>query len=152
MSTFPDVLRDGAWNSNPQNYQIFPFPLAAPGTKPPRQIALNLALNLVMKCYDVATNLAEVDMNFFNIQPISYLKTNTSDVVKQVQETHEPVAITVNGKVQAIVQDPLSYQKTQDQLTMLRILAHGRKQVEEGRVTDHDEFFAQLEAEDNESH
>ena len=105
-----------------------------------------------MKCYDVATNLAEVDMNFFNIQPISYLKTNTSDVVKQVQETHEPVAITVNGKVQAIVQDPLSYQKTQDQLTMLRILAHGRKQVEEGRVTDHDEFFAQLEAEDNESH
>ena len=91
-------------------------------------------------------------MNFFNIQPISYLKTNTSDVVKQVQETHDPVAITVNGKVQAIVQDPLSYQKTQDQLTMLRILAHGRKQVEEGKVTDHDDFFAQLEAEDNESH
>ena len=43
-------------------------------------------------------------------------------------------------------------QKTQDQLTMLRILAHGRKQVEEGKVTDHDEFFAQLEAEDNENH
>lgn len=67
-----------------------------------------------------------------------YLKTNTSDVVKQVQESHNPVANTVNGKVQAIVQDPLSYQKTQDQLTMLRILAHGRKQVEEGKVTHHD--------------
>ena len=90
-------------------------------------------------------------MNFANIQPISYLKTNTSDVVRQVQETHEPVAITVNGKVQAIVQDPLSYQKTQDQLTILRILAHGRKQIEEGKVTDHDEFFAQLADEDKES-
>lgn len=85
-------------------------------------------------------------MKFLNIQPISYLKTNTSDVVKQVQQTHDPVAITVNGKVQAIVQDPVSYQKTQDQLTMLRILAHGRKQIDEGKVTDQDDFFAQLEA------
>lgn len=88
-------------------------------------------------------------MNFLNVQPISYLKTNTSDVVKLVQETHDPVAITVNGRVQAIVQDPLSYQKTQDQLTMLRLLAHGKKQVEEGKVTDHDDFFAQLDAEDS---
>lgn len=87
-------------------------------------------------------------MKHSNIQPISFLKTNTSDVVRQVQETRDPVAITVNGRVCAIVQDPVSYQKTQDQLTMLRILAHGRKQVEEGKVTDHDDFFAQLEAED----
>jgi prevent-host-death family protein len=90
-------------------------------------------------------------MKFLNIQPISYLKKNTSDVVKQVQETRDPIAITVNGKVQAIVQDPFSYQKTQDQLAMLRILAHGRKQVEEGKLTDHDDFFAELEAEDNQS-
>ncbi len=88
-------------------------------------------------------------MNFLNVQPISYLKTNTSDVVKLVQETHDPVAITVNGRVQAIVQDPLSYQKTQDQLTMLRLLAHGKKQIEEGKVTDHDDFFAQLDTEDS---
>jgi prevent-host-death family protein len=86
-------------------------------------------------------------MNFLNIQPISYLKTNTSDVVKQVQETRDPVAITVNGKVQAVVQDPVSYQKTQDQLAMLRILAHGKKQIEDGKVIDHDDFFAQLAAE-----
>ena len=88
-------------------------------------------------------------MNFSNIQPISYLKTNTSDVVKLVQATHDPVAITVNGRVQAIVQDPVSYQKTQDQLTMLRLLAHGRKQIEDGKVIDHDDFFAQLDAEDS---
>ena len=90
-------------------------------------------------------------MNFSNIQPISYLKTNTSDVVKQVLETRDPVAITVNGRVQAVVQDPVSYQKTQDQLAMLRILALGRKQIEEGKVIDHDDVVALLEAEDNES-
>ena len=83
-----------------------------------------------------------------NIQPISFLKTNTSDVIKQVQVTHEPVMITVNGKVQAVVQDALSFQQTQDQIALLRILALGKRQIEEGRVTDHDDFFAELEAED----
>jgi prevent-host-death family protein len=117
----------------------------------PRRIVLNLARNLVLLRYSGISNLTEGGMKFLNIQPISYLKTNTSDVVKQVQETHDPVAITVNGKVQAVVQDPVSYQKTQDQLTMLRILAHGRKQVEDGKVSDHDDFFAQLAAEDTES-
>ena len=91
----------------------------------------------------------EGNMNFLNIQPISYLKTNTSDVVKQVLETHDPVAITVNGRVQAVVLDPVSYQKTQDQLAMLRILALGRKQIEEGKVIDHDDVVALLEAEDD---
>lgn len=88
-------------------------------------------------------------MNFSNIQPISYLKTNTSDVVKQVLETRDPVAITVNGRVQAIVQDPVSYQKTQDQIAMLRILALGRKQVEEGKIIDHEDIVALLNAEDD---
>ncbi|HJV00777.1 MAG TPA: type II toxin-antitoxin system Phd/YefM family antitoxin [Burkholderiaceae bacterium] len=88
-------------------------------------------------------------MNFSNIQPISYLKTNTSDVVKQVLETRDPVAITVNGRVQAIVQDPVSYQKTQDQIAMLRILALGRKQVEEGNIIDHEDVVALLNAEDD---
>ena len=91
----------------------------------------------------------EGSMNFLNIQPISYLKTNTSDVVKQVLQTHDPVAITVNGRVQAIVLDPVSYQKTQDQLAMLRILALGRKQIEEGKIIDHDDVVALLEAEDD---
>jgi len=93
----------------------------------------------------------EDGMNFLNIQPISYLKTNTSDVVKQVLETHDPVAITVNGRVQAIVQDPVSYQKTQDQLAMLRILALGRKQSEEGKIINHDDVVALLEAEDDDN-
>lgn len=90
-------------------------------------------------------------MNFLNIQPISYLKTNTSDVVKQVLETQDPVAITVNGRVQAVVQDPVTFQKTQDQIAMLRILALGRKQIEEGKVMDHDDVVALFEAEDKES-
>jgi prevent-host-death family protein len=115
------------------------------------QVALNLVLNLVMPCYDAPTDHGGVMNVMHNIQPISFLKTNTSEVVRQVQETREPVLITVNGKVQAVIQDPLSYQKMQDQLTMLRMLAHGQKQIEQGKVSDHDDLFARLEAEDGES-
>jgi prevent-host-death family protein len=81
------------------------------------------------------------------IHPLSFLATNTDDVLKEAQETQEPVLITVDGKVEAVVQDVQSYQKTQDQLTMLRILAFGRRQIEAGKVTDHDIFAAQMAAE-----
>lgn len=90
-------------------------------------------------------------MNYFDIEPISYLKTNPSDVVRRVQETLEPVGITVNGRVQAVIQDPISFQKTKDQLTMLRILAIGQQQIAEGNVTDHDALFDHLEAEDKQA-
>lgn len=77
--------------------------------------------------------MKEDGMNVFNIYPISYLKKNTSDVLTRLQQTRDPIAITVNDKALAIIQDALSYQKTQDQLTMLRILAHGRNQIEDGK-------------------
>lgn len=87
-------------------------------------------------------------MNLANVQPISYLTSHTSDVVRQVQQTRDPVAITVDGKVQAVVQDAISYQEAQDQLVMLRILALGRKQIEEGKVLDHDAVAALFAAQD----
>jgi hypothetical protein len=39
----------------------------------------------------------------------------------------------------------------QDQLVMLRILAHSQKQIEKGEVTDHDDLFARFAVEDKES-
>jgi prevent-host-death family protein len=117
----------------------------------PEWMVLNLVLNLVMPCYDAVIDRGGAMNVIQNIQPISFLKTNTSDVVKQVQETREPVLITVNGKVQAVIQDPMSYQKMQDQLTVLRILAHGQKQIEHGKVIDHEDLFAQFETQDRES-
>lgn len=81
-----------------------------------------------------------------NVHPMSFLITNTDDVVKQAQDSQEPVMLTVGGQVKIVVQDVLGYQKTQDQLAMLRILALGHKQTAEGKVPDNDDFVAQLNA------
>ncbi len=45
-----------------------------------------------------------------DIQSISELKQNASKLVKQVQETREPIVLTVNGKPAAILQDVESYE------------------------------------------
>ncbi|CAD7776770.1 Antitoxin Phd_YefM, type II toxin-antitoxin system [Candidatus Methanoperedenaceae archaeon GB37] len=36
-----------------------------------------------------------------DIKPISYLKSKTADLLKQINETHRPVIITQNGKPRA---------------------------------------------------
>lgn len=68
------------------------------------------------------------------IKPISYLKANAAKVVEGLAETGEPLVITQNGEAKAVIQDVKSYEKTQETLALLKILALGDRQVEEGRV------------------
>lgn len=85
-----------------------------------------------------------------HFQSLRYLATNACEVIEQVQATHRPVMITVNGEIQAVVQDIHGYQRLRDQIALLKILVFGKNAIEEGNVTDHDDFFAELEAEDQE--
>jgi len=69
-----------------------------------------------------------------NIKPISYLKANASDVVNQLQEQREPMIITQNGEAKMVVQDIESYEKIQQTLALLKILALGQQQIEAKQV------------------
>ncbi len=71
-----------------------------------------------------------------NIKPISYLKANASDVVNQLQEQREPMIITQNGEAKMVVQDIESYEKTQQTLALLKILALGQRQIETEQVVE----------------
>jgi prevent-host-death family protein len=86
-----------------------------------------------------------------NSHPLSFLVSNTSDVLKQAKQTQLPVMITVNGEVAGVVQDIAAYKKSQEELALLRILVHGQKEIAEGKITDHNDFFTELEAENRES-
>jgi hypothetical protein len=90
-------------------------------------------------------------MNFVKpSRSISFHMTNARSVIDPVQATPEPFAITVNGKIDAVVQDMESCQRTRDQIALLNMLALGRQEIDAGNVTNHDDFFAELEAEDEE--
>ena len=68
------------------------------------------------------------------IKPISYLKANTADILRRMAESREPFVITQNGVAKAVIQDVASYEQTQETLALLKILALGNRQIEEGKV------------------
>ena len=67
-----------------------------------------------------------------DIKPISYIKTNAADMLKRVNETHNPIVITQNGEAKAVLLDTESYQDMRNSLGILKILAEGEKAAEEG--------------------
>jgi len=78
------------------------------------------------------------------VKPISYVKANAADLIRELKESGEPLVITQNGEATAVMQDVASYEATQETLALLKILALGRRQVEEGRTVPADEVFRRL--------
>jgi prevent-host-death family protein len=68
------------------------------------------------------------------IKPISYFKANAAEIIQELNEVGEPMIITQNGEARAIVQDIVSYERTQETLALLKILALGEQQVKEGKT------------------
>ena len=69
------------------------------------------------------------------IKPISYLKAHAADIVRQLSEQKQPLIITQNGEAKVVVQDIKSYEENEEMLALLKILALGNSQVEQGNVT-----------------
>ncbi len=78
------------------------------------------------------------------IKPISYFKANAAEIIAELGEIGEPMIITQNGEAKAVVQDIASYEKTQETLALLKILALANRDIEEGRYRPAKEVFADL--------
>ncbi len=68
------------------------------------------------------------------IKPISYLKSHAAEIVRNLGQQREPLIITQNGEAKVVLQDIESYEQTQETLALLKILALGNRQIEEGKV------------------
>ena len=80
------------------------------------------------------------------IKPISYLKANAAEVVRQLTEQREPLVITQNGEAKLVIQDVASYEATQETMALLKILALGNRQIAEGKVVTAAEAIKRLRA------
>lgn len=60
-----------------------------------------------------------------HLKPISYLKSNATEVLRQLAELQEPFLLTQNGEVKAVLQDVASWERTQETLARLKALAVG---------------------------
>lgn len=96
-------------------------------------------------------------MNFVeDIKPISYLKSNTTDIVKSFDDgVQGPMIITQNGEAKMVVLSIADYQKAKDaeqanreKMAFLQLMAMGSKEIERGEVISGDDFLASLDRED----
>ncbi len=78
------------------------------------------------------------------IRPISYLKAHAAEVVRDLAEQREPMVITQNGEAKVVIQDIRSFEETQETLALLKILALGNRQIEEGKYLPSADVFARL--------
>ena len=68
------------------------------------------------------------------IKPISYLKAHAAEIVRNMSGQIEPLVITQNGEPKVVIQDIESYEKTLETMALLKILALGNRQIDEGKV------------------
>ncbi len=78
------------------------------------------------------------------IKPISYLKAHAAEIVRNLGEQREPLVITQNGEAKAVIQDIESFEQTQETMALLKILALGNRQIEEGRTQPAAEVIKRL--------
>lgn len=78
------------------------------------------------------------------IKPISYLKAHAADIVRKLATEREPLVITQNGEAKIVVQDIESYEEAQETLALLKILALGNRQIENGNVQPAAEVISRI--------
>ena len=78
------------------------------------------------------------------IKPISYLKAHAAEIVRTLGDRQEPLIITQNGEAKAVIQDIDSYERMQETVALLKILALGSRQIEAGQVQPASDVIARL--------
>ena len=85
-------------------------------------------------------------MNIINdIKPVTYLKSRTADLLKQINDTHRPVIITQNGEPRAVLQDPQSYENMRNAIGILKLISQGEMDIRKGKTMTQDEAFESIE-------
>jgi prevent-host-death family protein len=81
------------------------------------------------------------------IKPISYLKSNASDIVKGFATNPETIIITQNGEAKMVVMDIGAYESQQETMALLKLLNLGRRDLQEGKFQSADDFFSEMDSE-----
>jgi len=115
---------------------------AGRSTAPPHCDRTECGLNSVL-----SDSAMECTMKYSTrIKPISYLKANAAEIVRTMAEERSPLVITQNGEAKAVMQDVASYEQAQETMALLKILALGNRQIEEGKVVPAREAIRDLRA------
>ena len=77
--------------------------------------------------------------------PITYLKSHIAEIARDLAESREPLPINQNGETKFVIMDVKSYEEQKETLALLKILALGNREIEQGKFRDTEDVFAELD-------
>lgn len=87
-----------------------------------------------------------------DIQPLTTFRNNSVEFIQQLKETQRPIILTVNGKPEAVLQDPAAYQRLLDIAAAAdprEGIRQGLDDAAAGRTRPAKEFFDEFRAKHN---
>lgn len=82
-----------------------------------------------------------------DIQSLTTFKRNSSELMRHMRKTGRPLVLTVKGKAEAVVLDPMSYQDVANYLNAVAAIRRGLAQARKGRGRPVDDVLNDLERE-----
>lgn len=79
-----------------------------------------------------------------DIRSLSDFKRNTSELLKRLKKTGNPLVLTINGKAEVIVQDAEAYQELLERVETVESIQRGIADVKAGRSKPAREVFNRL--------
>jgi prevent-host-death family protein len=79
------------------------------------------------------------------VKPITYLKNNAAQVVREAAESGRVLVVTQNGEAKAVVMGMAQYTEWRRALALLKLLAQGEADIAANRVIDQAEAFRRAE-------
>lgn len=79
-----------------------------------------------------------------SIKPISYLKAHASEIIRDITENQKTLVVTHNGEARVVVQDVKVFERQQETLAMLKILAQSSQTFRKGGFKPLKQAFVNL--------
>jgi len=80
-----------------------------------------------------------------NIIPVSDLRKDAAKVLKQLKNLKEPLIITQRGRAAAVMQSVESFEQSEHDKELLRLLAKGEREIEMGEGYDLETVLAEAD-------
>jgi PHD/YefM family antitoxin component YafN of YafNO toxin-antitoxin module len=87
--------------------------------------------------------------NLTNSHSLTEFQRNAHHFIEGLNESKEPLLLTVNGKVQAVLVDPVTFQKMEEEVERQGFIAaiqEGERAIQEGRTRPAEELYAEIKA------
>ncbi len=80
-----------------------------------------------------------------NIIPVSDLRQDAAKILKQLKHSKEPLIITQRGRAAAVMQSVETFEKSEHDKELLRLLAKGEREIDMGEGYDLEDVLAEAD-------